>query len=281
MRVVSAKNTKKIGTNKKNILNVDELNAYKVAYGQPLKARDYVTYIGVPTIGFAVVSFILLYNFWFALIMGVLGFLYGTKFYLPKSISKVYELHSFSQRNKFINNLTQILTDDSKTVASAFATVNRRASGEFQQELTKLQARLLGADNDRIKSGIDELTKKYEDDVIFVQYMEQIETAMLEGKTNIDTLKDIKTYHNDIKKKQEMYEKQKRGHLTDMKMLAGIMVIFILAITFSFGFDVYIDSFARKPVGWITSAIYLILMGNFFKSFSVYLFDDSVLEVEL
>jgi len=281
VRVVSGKNVKSLNTKKKKILNVDELNAYKVAYGQPLKPRDYVTYIGVPCIGFAGISFILLYNVWLSLIMGVIGFFYGAKFYLPKSIAKVYEQEAFAQRNKFINNMTQILTDESKTVTRALATVNRRSQGEIQQDLSRLQARLLGADNQQIKEGIKVLTDKYEDDVIFVQYMEQIETAMLEGRANIDTLQDIKTYHNDMKKKQVSYEKQKQGHLGDMKMLMGIVVIFILAITFSFGFDTYINAFAKQPVGWIACGVYMTLLGSFFKSFSTYLFDDSVMEVSV
>lgn len=281
MKVVSSKKVNKLGTKKKNILNVVELNAYKVAYGQPLKARDYFTFVGVPTLAFAFVSFILLYNVWISIVLGVVGFIYGIKFYLPKSVAKYYEHNSFAERNKFINNMTQILTDDSKTVTRALSVVNKRSSGEFQEDITSLQARIVGADNDQIREAIKIFSEKYDDDVIFVQYMEQIETAMLEGKTNIDTLKDIKTYHNDIKKKQESYEKSKQGHLKDMKMLSGVMVVFILSITFSFGFDTYINSFARHPVGWITCGIYLLLIGKFFIDFSTYLFDDSVMEVSL
>lgn len=281
MKVVSSKNVKSLQTQKKNILNVNELNAYKVAYGKPLKSSDYVYYVGMPALIFAGFSFILLYYWWFSLIAGIVGAIYGAKTFLPKSVQKHYKAQSFAQKNKFINNMTQILTDESKTVTRALATANSRAEGEFQQDITRLEARLVGADNSQIRNGFKQLCNKYKDDIIFIQYLEQLETAMLEGRANIDTLKDIKSYHNDMKKKQNEYEIKKQGYLKDMKMLGGIVIIFILAISFSFGFDTYVNSFAHHPIGWVTCSIYMLLMLQFFRKFSKYLFDDSVLEVEI
>lgn len=281
MQVVASKKVKGLKTQKKNIINVDELNAYKVAYGKPLKTRDYVYYVGMPALVFVGFSFILLYYWWLSLIMGVVGALYGAKVFLPKSVEKVYQSQSFSQRNKFVNNMTQILTDDGKTVTRALATANARADGEFREDITRLQARLVGADNSQIKDGFKNLSEKYMDDIIFVQYIEQLETAMLEGLANIDTLKDIKSYHNDMKKKQTEYEVKKQGHLKDMKMLCGVVVVFILAVSFSFGFSTYVNDFAHHYTGWISCGVYILLMLQFFRKFSIYLFDDSVLEVKM
>lgn len=281
VKVVTRKGTKSLHTKKKNILNVDELNAYKVAYGSPLKLKDYFHYVLIPGIIFGIFSFLLLYYWWLSLIAVIIGIVYGFKVFLPKSIKKYYETESFGQRNKFINNMTQILTDESKTVTKALSIVNARAEGEFSEDLTILHARLIGADNKQIQNGFKVLADNYEDDIIFVQYLEQLETAMLEGRANIDTLKDIKTYHNDIKKKQNEYELKKQGHLRDMKMLCGVVLIFILAITFSFGFNTYINDFAHHPIGWVTCGIYITLMSRFFRKFSTYLFDDSILEVEI
>ncbi len=278
---MSSKGVKSLNTRKKNIINVDELNAYKVAYGKPLKARDYLYYVGMPSLIFGGFSFILLYYWWFSLIMIVAGSIYGFKFFLPKSIEKHYEMQSFSERNKFINNMTQVLTDESKTVIRALSTVNSRAEGELRKDLTVLQARLQGADNHQIQLAFKSLADKYEDDIIFVQYLEQLETAMLEGRANIDTLKDVKSYHNDMKKKKNEYEFKKQGHLKDMKMLCGVVVVFILAISFSFGFSIYVNDFAHHPIGWVTCGIYISLMAHFFKKFSTYLFDESILEVEV
>jgi hypothetical protein len=271
---------KRVQTRKKNLINIDELNAYKVAYEEKLKPRDYLVYVGVPALIFAVFSFILLYYWWFSLIMFLLGALYGITYYLPKSIKKQYKDHAFNQRNKFINNMTQLLTDENKTVVRALATAYDRAEGEFQLEINILLARLTGADNSQISESYSEFAAKYRDDVIFIQYLEQLETATLEGRTNIDTLKDIKSYHNEMKEKQNKYEKQKRTHLNGMKMLGFVIVIFILAINFSFEFNTYIDGFAHHYIGWITIGLYLLFMSNFFIKFSKYLFDDSIMEVE-
>ena len=281
MQVVSRRNVKSLNTKKSKIINVDELNAYKVAYGRPLKVRDYIYYVGLPAMLFSVFSFILLYYWWLSLIMFAVGATYGARVFLPKSIQKNYQANSFRQRNKFVNNMTQILTDESKTVTRALATVTTRAEGEFKEDLTILQARLVGADNQQIKEGFKEMSNKYDDDVIFVQYVEQLETAMLEGRANTDTLKDIKTYHNEIKEKQDEYERKKQGHLKDMKMLCFVVLVLILAISFSFSFNTYVNDFAHHPVGWITCGIYLLIMGLFFRQFSNYLFDDSIMEVRL
>ena len=260
---------------------MDELNAYKVAYGKPLKTKDFVYYVGMPAFIFAGFAFLLLYYWWLSFIMAIVGALYGMKILLPKSVEKVYLYQSFAQRNKFVNNITQILTDNGKTVTRALEIANTRAEGEFQKDINELQARLIGADNTIINKAFQSMEDKYQDDVIFAQFLEQLETAMLEGRTNIDTLKDIKTYHNDMKKKQSEYQNKKNGHLTDMKMLGVVVVIFILAVSFSFGISTYINDFARQPIGWVTCGVYMLLMGQFFRKFSLFLFDDSVLEVSL
>lgn len=281
MKVVSAKQAKKLGTRKKRVLNVDELNAYKSAYGKPLKAKDYMVLVGVPAIGFSMLSFIFLYNVWVSFAFGVMGIFYGIKFYLPKSIARNYQMNAHAQRNKFLNNMTQILTDESKTVSQALSSVYLRSQGEFKDDLAKLQAGLFGVDTEQISQAIAVLIKKYESDIIFVQYMEQIETALLEGRANIDSLKDLKTYHNDIKKKQVQYEKKKQMHLSHMKLLLLAIVFLITVVVISFGFSLYIEAFAHKPVGWVTCGLVLFLYGVFFKQFSTYLFDDSVTEVSI
>ncbi|MDK8643834.1 hypothetical protein ACQRXC_26860 (plasmid) [Niallia taxi] len=275
------KNVRKLNTRKKRVLNVNELNAYKVAYGKPLKTKDFVSYVGMPALLFAGFTFLLLYYWWLSIFMAITGALYGMKVLLPKSVEKVYQYQSFAQRNKFINNITQILTDDGKTVTMALEITNTRAEGEFQKDINELQARLIGADNTMINKAFTSMENKYQDDVIFAQFLEQLETAMLEGRTNIDTLKDIKTYHNDMKKKQSEYQNKKNGHLTDVKMLGVVVVIFLLAVSYSFGISTYINDFARQPIGWVTCGVYMLLMGQFFRKFSFFLFDDSVLEVSL
>lgn len=267
-------------TRKKRFVNADEINAIKVAYGKPLERKDYLRYGVFPGLIVGGFSFILLYYWWVSLIIGALGVLYGLKVLMPKNIQRVYERISFNERNKFVNNMTQILTNDSNTLLTALGRSSDRAEGELRKDLKVLQAKLMGADNEQVLDAFKELSNKYRDDIIFVQYLEQIETAALEGKTNVDTLKDIKSYHNEMKEKKEDYQRKKDGHLKDLKMLCGLVVFFIITIAISFSFDTFIAAFARHPIGWGTSTIYMILMFFFFKSFATSYFDDSILEVK-
>ncbi|PAE87684.1 hypothetical protein [Shouchella clausii] len=268
-----------IATKKKKTMNVDELRAYRVAYGGKLGVKDFRNYVGLPAGLFGAFSFLLLYNGWISAVCAIIGAIYGALVLLPKSIKKQYEFEGFNQRNKFLNNITQVLTDDNQTVLTAIRKVIQRADGEFKEDLKRFYAMLVGSDDERIRESVISLSDKYDDDVIFVQFLEQLETAMIEGKNNIDTLKDIKTYHNDIRKKQEAYEKAKSNHLRDMRQLIIITAILIIALTISFGFQTYLDAFARHPVGYISSGLYLLMLSLFFKQFVGYLFDDSVMEI--
>ncbi|MFF2884762.1 hypothetical protein [Bacillus toyonensis] len=267
-------------TRKKKFVNADEINAIKVAYGKPLERKDYLRYGLIPGLIAGGFSFILLYYWWVSLIIGFIGVLYGLKVLMPKNIQRVYERLAFNERNKFVNNMTQILTNDSNTLLIALGRASNRAGGELKKDLKVLHAKLVGADHEQVLHAFKELSNKYRDDIIFVQYIEQIETAALEGRTNVDTLKDIKSYHNEMKEKKEDYQRQKDGHLKDLKMLCGLVVFFIIVIAISFSFDTFLQAFARHPIGWGTAAIYMLLMAFFSKSFATYYFDDSILEVK-
>lgn len=263
-------------TRKRNSVDVNELIAYREAYGGQLGVIDYVKLVVGPGLAAGVFATIVLYTPIVSIVFTILGLLYGYLFLMPNTIRKEYEQESFSQRNNFINNMTQIMTDENKTVGKAIGTAKVRAQGEFKDDLARLEARMFGADVPGIQDAIDEMAEKYEDDPIFSQYIEQIETAAIEGNSNIDTLKDIKGYHNEMQTKQEEYEKQKQGHLSDMKTMVFTILVFIGALTFSFGFDTYIEAFAHAWAGRITGGLYLLIIVFFVWQFSGYLFDDSV-----
>lgn len=270
---------KKVKTKKKHAMNLEELRAYRSAYGRGLGAKDYATYLGVPAGLFGGLSFLLLYNGWVTAVVALIGCIYGWRSIMPRVVRKQYEQEAFNQRNKFLNNITQALTDENATVLMALQRVTERSSGAFQEDLQRFHATLIGADNKVIREAVISFSDRYDDDVIFQQFLEQLETSMLEGKTNVDTLKDIKTYHNDIRDKQNEYERRKNGHLSDMKQLVFVTVILILALSLSFGLPTYLEAFARHWTGYISAGIYLLLMWGYFRKFTNYLFDDSVMEI--
>lgn len=270
---------KKKGVNK-NRVNIDQMVAFKRAYGGTLGRRDYLKYVLLPGLGCLFFSTIVLYNPIISISATVIGMFYGWRVLMPKSIQKAYEQESMIQRNKFINNLTQILTDDTKTVNKALSMAKVRAKGEFKDDLTRLEAGLFGADISQIQDAMQEITDKYTDDVIFLQYMEQLETAAIEGRTNMDTLKDIKVYHNQMKTKQDLYEKKKLIHVGDMKTMMIFITMFIFMLTYPFGFSMYLTAFAHNWTGYVFGGLYLVVEWFFFNQFMNFLFDDSVVSMK-
>jgi len=269
----------KLNTKKSKSLTFDELNAYKVAYGGAMGAKELTYFVGLPAFLLGLFSFLLLYNGWVTGVCSVIGAIYGWRTLLPRVTIKRYEQEAFNQRNKFLNNITQVLTDDNQTVLMALDKVKIRADGEFREDLKRFHAMLIGADDTGVRDAVIWFAEQYEDDVIFVQYLEQLETSMIEGKTNVETLKDIKSYHNDIRKKQALYEAAKQGHLRDMRQLVIITAILIIALAVSFGFTTYLRVFARSIFGYISAGLYLTIMTVFFRQFLGYYFDDSVMEI--
>jgi hypothetical protein len=269
----------KVKTRRKKLIDIQELNAIQVAYGKPLEFKDYRRYVGFPAIFMAVFSFAITYFWWVALIMGALGALYGVKVILPNSVKRAYEMASLKERNRLLNNLTQILTDESKTTLKAINLAKLRADGELRDDIEILEAKLQGADRQQIIEAFQEINTKYERDVVFTQYFEQIETAIFEGRNQGDTLKQIKNYHNDTLKKTNLFLKIKEGHFRDLKQMLFIMAVFVGALTFSFGFDIYFNAFARTPIGWISGGIYFTIVLMLMKSFFKLYFDDSIMTV--
>lgn len=268
----------KVKTASRGRVNVHEMTAYRRAYGGDLGFMDYFKMVFVPGIFIGFVATIVLYTPIISLGFAIAGWLYGFFFLMPSLIKKEYETISFAQRNKFINNMTQIMTDENKTVGMSIGTAKIRAEGEFKDDLTRLEAKLFGSDVPGIQDAIDEMSEKYLHDPIFSQYIEQIETAAIEGNTNIETLKDIKGYHNQMKDKQEDYENQKQGHLSDMKTMLFTMFAFIAALNLAFGFDTFLEAFAHAWAGRIAGMLYLLINSFFIWQFGGYLFDDSVTE---
>lgn len=198
-------------TKKKKFVNAEEVNAFKVAYGKPLNKKDYLRYAAVPGLVTGVFSFLLLYIWWLSLILGVLGAVYGLKVLMPKIVKRAYERDSFRERNKFVNNMTSLLANDSQTLLTALSRASDRAKGELREDLKILMANILGADQTQVIQAFKNLSSKYHEDITFDQYLEQLETCVLEGRTNLETLKDIKTHHNETKEKRMNMNVKKKG----------------------------------------------------------------------
>lgn len=280
---------KAVKTKKKGQFNVEEINALNKKYEGDLTRNDYFKYIILPGLVGAIVAILFTYFWWLAVILGILGVFYGYKYILPNIVKQNYFLASLKERNRFVNNMTQILTDRSKTIINALQAATSRAKGELYQDLKTLQASLSGADKEQVAEAFKIIRIKYQHDVVFVQYLEQLETLAQEGKGvgtkkdeeggPLDTLKEIKSYHNDMMLLQFKFMSLKDKHLGDMKQLIFVVCIIMAALTFSFGFKTYFESFARSPIGWITSLIYLTAMFMSINKFRKLYFDNEIMFV--
>lgn len=270
----------KVKLKRKGFMDVTELEALQKCYGQGFKASDYKKYLVAPVIFTASFSLMLFHSIIFTIICGLLGAIYGFKIIMPRSVQREYQLKSLHMRNRFINSLTQILTDDQKITLGAIELANSRTSGELHDDMSILQARLEGADRKQVAYAFDELRNKYERDVLFSQYLEQIETALVEGREgDIETIKSQKTYHNDTVKNTEDFLKVKEEHYKGNKLIVALIAGMVLVITFSFEFETYHQAFANTFIGNIFGGIFygilLLLMHKFFKIY----FDDEVMSV--
>jgi hypothetical protein len=266
---------------KSKILSIDELNAYRIAYGKPIEKKELFLSLGVPFVVAFLYIFILFYCWWLSLIAGIIAMGYAYAFIVPQQVKRVYENNAFREKNNFVNNMTQILTNNDKTVLQALKTVSDRSNGEFKEDLLKLQAKIVDGSNQDIQDSFQWLANKYESDVIFSLYVEQLTTLVIEGRNNIETLKDIKTYHNEIKKRQEKFFIQKQQKERDFKFMCKVGVLFIATITVSFGFKQFIEVYAHNPIGWVSSLVYLIMLAKTYHTFLQRMGDDSIMEVKI
>lgn len=266
---------------KRKVFNLDELNAYKKAYGNPIQRKELFTTLAVPFVVAALYTFSLYYYWWLALIAGVIGMIYSYRVMLPANVKRIYENNAFRERNNFVNNITQILTNPERTVLEALKIVGERANGEFKQDLLQLQASLMDADKQEIEGAFQVIGKKYEKDVIFDMYIEQLTTAMTEGRFSMETLKDIKTYHNEVKKRQDKFRAAKNKEAYNFKFICVVGLGLVAAISFSFGLEQFVTVYAHSPIGWVVSGVYLAILGGFYASFRKRLVDDNIMEVQL
>lgn len=266
---------------KKRKLNLDEINAYRIAYGDPIKIKDVFKSVFLPFIVCFLFVFLLFFKWYLGLIGGLIGMFYSFFYILPTNEKRDYELKSFKERNKFVNNMTQILTNEDRTVLQALEIVKGRANGEFKRDLITLQTNLIDATGDSVQKSFKVIENKYQTDVMFSQYIEQLTTAMIEGRNNLDTLKDVKTYHNMIKERQAQFFIEKKQKQHDFNFMVRIALIFLLFIIFSFGVRQYIDNYTNGIIGWVTSSIYLFLISKIYHSFRKRFSDDSVMEVKI
>lgn len=272
-----------LGFGKQQVMTLDELNAYRVAYGNPLMKKEIFTALVVPFMVSFFAVMILTYYWWLALMGGIIGGAYGYFVLMPMSIQRVYQQQALLQRNRFVNNMTQLLTNPGETPITALKWCAQGivAKGEFKEDLDKLIADLMDADATKVKEAFASMSNKYKSDFVFKLYIDNLVTAMLEGRTDIGKIKELKTWHNDIIEQTNIFVKNKIGYVHQYKITTYYSVVIIGILTFAMGFESYLRYYAHSPIGWISSAIVIGASAYFFHSFQKKLADDEVMEVKI
>lgn len=263
------------------VLSADEVSALKSKYDNALDRDDYVKYVFLPALVPTIYAIICTYSWWLALLSFALGALYGFKVVLPAIIQEDYYYNSMVERDSFCINMTQILTDPSRTLNSAIERATSRAKGELKKDLMTLQANTTGASKEQVVASFKELRNKYHEDIAFTQYIEQLETIYLQGKIDLEPLKDISNQHQDIMKKQYQYQEDKDIAWRGVKRMLYISYAILLIIEMSFGFKVSYEAFCRSIIGWITSAIYVSIILSNLNSFRKNYFNTSIMSIKM
>ncbi len=261
-------------------VNIEELNAIEKLYNEGLTKKKIGRICLVPAGLVFVSSFLVFYNPILSIIGALIGGLFGYVYVLKKVISYNYEIASFAERNKFLTTLTQLLINKEKTIVNAIATAKSRTRGELKDDLTILERRLLQGERSGVHNFFEVLNKKYEKDIIFCQYLEQLETSITEGRVNLDTLQDITNYHNLVQEQQRSYTKAKdvrKGHFFTIIMLVMTLLV---VIGFSMGLkEAFIPYYSRSLVGLFTGVPFLLLLYYNAYKFTNYYLDYSVTDI--
>ena len=259
----------------------EELIAWTSAYNEPMSKFEMYKIMLFPAVTFASIALLTLYIWWLVLLMFLYGLYFGWNILLPYMVRRQYETAAFRERNKFINNLTQLLMNENKSVFMCLQEAQSRTEGELGEDLSVLLSILYDAsDKDKLKVFSD-LSEKYEHDFVFGMFLEQVETLAIEGRTGIEPLKEIKTYHNSIREKSMDYETAKRNNLMDLRIIVLVLVIMVVTVAFGFGLTRYLDGFAWHPVGWLFGGLFVFLLQKDFKKFVHLYYDDDVMGVEM
>lgn len=278
-----AKKVKQKNMPRKNSrMNAEQLRALRNAYDEPLNFKNYITFAAAPALLFGGLLFYLTYVKWFGVVAGLFGVYYGLRVWLPKAIKRNYNIKSFNERNRLLNLLTQQMTDRSKIPKQVLERVVSRIDGELKNDFFPITARIAnGATSSEINAMFNEIEEKYKDDIIFAQYLEQIETNFTTGIDNISSLKDMNGYHNDLRKQRDLFLGYKAKRLKDSMTLIFLCLLLITAIQFSMGgHETYMTGFAETGLGRGVSIVYTLIIIGLTHKFQKIYFDDNIMEVQ-
>ena len=257
---------------------IQDLNAWEQAYGHQLsntrRFRKIFPYV------FSITAFtqLLFARLPLSVLVFVLSTIWCASSILPKETYISYTRASYSERNRTINLLSQALSGGDTTLFSALKQTLPAMNGELKHEfqiLTGLLAR--SARNDELHDWFVNEISKYRDDVIFGQYLEQLETMNEEGTYTVDTFLNLAHYHNDLYQKQAGYIRAREEQRNAIFTVVLVVFIVILVIAFMVqGWGTWVKLFAHSLVGLVVGSLFSLIYVVIIKKFIKYYYDESI-----
>lgn len=271
---------------KKQRKDIKDLVALDNAYGRKLNTKRIFKICAAPSIYMTVMFAMFTLNPFYAIAGFIIGFLYGYNYMLPREVEAQYIMNGYEERNRTLNLLTQSLMDPNKTIIKSIQVCKSRANGEFKKDLSILEAVITNHSSTReVKGAFKKLIEKYKEDVVFGLYMEQLESAIYDGRgeNSNDIFKNIKNQHNQFFNEYRGFaEDRNKAKGENYFMLNAVLALGIgvsaAAINMT-GFALYNKIFFTGPVGLATGLIFIIVtiivQTGFFKKY----YNDSVSSV--
>lgn len=270
---------KKVKKRSKGRLSIHEINTIQTAYFKKFTALDYIQITIAPALTFAFMTYFLAHYIPATIVAAVVGILFGLFKQLPLQVKKNYYYRSYVERNRFLNNFTQLIINENLPLLDVLEKIIPRLSGELYNDLTILLARITTADSKMASEAFKDLANKYEDDVVFAQYIEQIETVFIEGHRNIETFKELKKQHNLFLEKLQGFQKDKEEYNGTFVSIALLVVIVLAVSIFGLGIPKYLEAFAHTTVGAVCIGLYLLILYVLYSKSIDYIYDDSISKI--
>lgn len=257
---------------------IQDLNAWEQAYGHQLSAPRRFRKILPYVISITAFTQLLFASLPLSILVFVLAALWCSASILPKETYIAYTRASYSERNRTINLLSQALSGGDTTLFSALKQTLPAMNGELKHEfqiLTGLLAR--SARNDELHDWFVNEISKYRDDVIFGQYLEQLETMNEEGTYTVDTFLNLAHYHNDLYQKQSLYirarEEQRNAIFTVVVVVFVVILVIAMLVQ---GWGTWVKLFAHSMVGLFVGSAFVTIYAYIIVKFIKYYYDESI-----
>ncbi|TPR14959.1 hypothetical protein DY052_05915 [Apilactobacillus timberlakei] len=189
------------------------------------------------------------------IIWGLVGLWYSYLVLYPQEVSSFYYRKGNSQRWNAVNNMYTSLSNVNNDAEDVIQVGIDSSEGEFQQDLQRLLAALSLRKPDKVNNAFKQIEDKYDEDIQFKQFMEQINIYFDMGVPDMKSFKRLNKNYNIV------YEIQKKGrsskNLQKVQFGFALIVVFVAVIGISkaMGGSNWVDTYSHVTSGIVTNSI--------------------------